>query len=192
MLPERAKEAQRQSLPERVVKKLGRNVLAELEDHEEFDKGQLQTLALVCKGKDKCPYGTDCPVSKPPVSERCPMEIYYQEKWFAEYCESYNIDPVDKSQASLVVSLISVEIQLMRQQSIIAKEGFEQMVVTESEDGRKKYDKKLHNVLQLIDQLEKRKATIIKEIRNSVSTKQTNQIVGDIAQILSMSKKSGE
>jgi DNA-directed RNA polymerase specialized sigma54-like protein len=48
------------------------------------------------------------------------------------------------------------------------------MVVTESEDGRKKYDKKLHNVLQLIDQLEKRKATIIKEIRNSVSTKQTN------------------
>lgn len=192
MLPERILDKKYQSLPERVVKRLGKNVLAEIEQQEHFDKGQLQTLQITCKGKDKCPYGTECPLSKPPVEERCQLEIYYQEKWFNEYSDQYNADVSNRSLVSLIISLVSVEIQLMRQQQIIAKEGFEQMIVTETEDGKKKFDKKLHNVIQLIDMLEKRKTSILKELSNAQTTKQTNQIVGDIAQLLSMTKKSGE
>ena len=193
MLPERIKKDGKQTLekphlPERLVQKIGSDALAQIEEQNEYEKGQLTTLVQYCRGKNKCPYGPECPIKNPPAGERCPLELYYQEKWFDEYVQSYNILPSDKKMQTLVVSLVAIEIQLMRQQAIIQQDGFEQTIVTETEDGRKKYDKKLHNVLTLINQLEDRKAKIMKQLDSMVQTKNTETIIGDLAQMLSKQK----
>ena len=195
MLPERItenkpeKQESKPHLPERLVKKIGQDVLAQIEEQSEYDKGQLNTLVQFCRGKQKCPYGPECPVKTPPAGERCPLELYYQEKWFDEYVSSYNVLPSDKKMQAFIVSLVQIEIQLMRQQSIIQSEGFEQVIVTETEDGRKKYDKKLHNVLTLINQLEDRKTKIMKQLDSLQQTKATQNIIGDLAQALSQQQK---
>lgn len=180
MLPDRVKNNQ---LPERIQKKIKPEVIQQIEEHEEFDKGQLQTLAMKCKGKDKCPYGIDCPLDKPKLGNRCQLEIYYQEKWFDDYIASFGLEPSNKTYTNLVVSLVQVEVQLMRQQSIIQEEGFQQTVVTETADGKKRYDKKLHNVLTLIEQLENRKVKILKELKGLQTQTNTEQIVGDLAKL---------
>lgn len=179
MLPDRVL----QTMSERTISKVGQQAIEQIAEKQEFDKGQLQTLQMICKGIDKCPYGTDCPLQQPEEHKRCQLEIVYQEKWYNEYQQQYGIEHNDKRYQSILTTLISIEIQLMRQQQIISKEGFEQIVVTETEDGKKKYDKKLHNVLQLIDKLEDRKLKVIKELKDVQVQQQTQQLLGDITQL---------
>ena len=188
MLPDRAKN-EMQHLPDRIQSKLGKDILAQIEEQTEYDRGQLQTIAQVCKGKESCQYGQECPLKQVETGQRCQLEIYYCEKWFNDYVESYNIEPQDRKLQQLVVSLVSIDIQLMRQQQIISRDGFEQYIVTEAENGGKKFDKRLHNVLTLVNQLEDRRTKVMKQLQEFVQSKQTQDVIGDIAQLLSYKDK---
>ena len=188
MLPDKVRNIS-QHLPERVQQRIGKDVLAQIEEQSEYDRGQLQTLAQFCKGKDSCQYGQECPIKDPTVGQRCQLELYYSEKWFNDYVESYNVEPSDRKLQQLIVSLVQVDIQLMRQQQIIQHDGFEQYIVTETEAGDRKFDKKLHNVLTLVNQLEDRRTKIMKQLSEFVQSKQTQDVIGDIAQLLSYKDK---
>lgn len=177
-------DLKRQSLPERVVKKIGVDQLQKIETNLDFDKGQLQTIAQICKGKEKCAYGSECPLQDQPVNQRCPVEIYYQERWAQDYRTSYAIDQTNRQYDQMIVSLVAVDIELLRARQIIQKEGFEEVVVTESED-KKRIEKKLHSVIQLINTLEDRKLKLIKELKGMLQQEQTTQIFGDLASRLS-------
>jgi len=55
--------------------------------------------------------------------------------------------------------------------------------------GDKKFDKKLHNVLTLVNQLEDRRTKVMKQLSEFVQSKQTQDVIGDIAQLLSYKDK---
>lgn len=172
-------------LPSRVFSKLKPEVIEAIErKNPHFDFGQLQTLQFLCNGKNKCPYRQDCPFDEQPVGERCQLELYYQEKWLSDYLRQFGISQTEKTLLSIVVSLVTVDIQLMRQQSQLQQEGFEQYIFVETEDGNKKVDKKLHNLLSLVDTLERRKISLIKQIKEDVGNQQTQKILGSIVDIL--------
>ena len=154
-----------------------------------MDLGQLATVQQICKGKEKCPYRRDCPFETPPVDEQCALEVYYQQKWTNEYMNEYGVFPGERQLMSLIQSLVSIDIQLMRQNAHISQEGLEQYIYVEDENGKKKVDKKLHNLFALIDQLEKRRQQLLKQIKEETQTKQAQQVFGNIVDLLSKNEK---
>lgn len=184
-------------LPERVMKKLSDKQMQEFEQNvNNFSNGQLQTQQMMCKGDaDKCPYRHDCPFYKSkeyPKGDRCPLELYYAQKWLDEYIKTFSINEEDKHHISLLVSLVVIEVQLMRQQQQVQAEGFEQNVVYKGKEETITIDKKLHNALLLIEQLENRKFKLYKMLQEISEQNKSYQMVGDISSILSKINKGGK
>lgn len=150
--------------------------------------GQLQTVQIKCKGKKKCVYEQDCPFEAPAVGQPCQLEVYYQQKWAADYMNEFGIFAGERQLMSLISSLVQTELQLMRQQAQLQNDGLEQIVITETESGDKRIDKKLHNMITLIDQLERRKIQLLKRIKEETEQRQTEQVVGNIVDLLSSMK----
>jgi len=156
-------------------------ILAKIEN---MAAGELYTGILHCNGLKKCPYKTDCPFisyklpakdneedsssdDMLPVGQKCPMEITLAKKWYEAYLDEFTSNQqLTRSLNQLVVTLVSIDIEIMRANSMIADEGFEQNVITETETGVK-YDKKLHNVLFHIENLQKRREKIITKLQQS-------------------------
>lgn len=179
-------------LPDRIMKKLSKEVIAQLERNQpDFELGQLATLQLVCKGQDKCPYKGRCPVQgNELLDESCPLELLYQRRWFNEYLDSFQVQQSDRQQASLINSLVATELQLMRQQQQLQHDGMEELVITESENG-KKIERKLHSIYQLVENLENRKVKLLKSLTELYGGQSVN-IVGDLSSLLSKFNKDGK
>lgn len=170
------------------MKKLSKELVNQLEQNQpEFELGQLSTLQLICKGTEKCPYKGRCPITDGLPGESCPLELLYQRRWYNEYTDSFQVQQNDKQQASLINSLVATELQLMRQQQQLQYDGMEELVITESEQG-KKIEKKLHSIYQLVENLENRKLKLLKSL-NELYGGQSVNIVGDLSSVLSKFNK---
>lgn len=173
---------------QKIESKIGIKRIEEIEQSPELLTGQVHTVQMRCNGKQKCPYGDECPVSEPPVGKKCALELYQQHNMYLQLIDKFNAHN-NETLKQLIRSLVSVEIQLARQNAIIQSEGFEQYIVTESEDGKKTVQKKLHNVTVLIDQLENRKVKILKQIQDEIQHSNATAIAGDLAQLFEYLKK---
>ncbi len=137
-------------------------------------RGSAYTGILDCFGPEKCVYGKSCPFYGTevdyPLLQKCPFERAMADAWMDDYVESLGIDTGDKAELVLVEKLVEIDIEEARARAKLAKEDFEQVVVTENENG-KRFERKLHNAVAYIEKLEKRRMTILKALMATRDTK---------------------
>jgi hypothetical protein len=133
------------------LEKLNKTQRAQLEKKaKRLSYGELYTTVMECKGIDKCPYGKRCPYylddeSLLPIGEDCLLEAKNSAEWFEQYIDEYNVDRYKRSEIQLVINLVSIDVEISRAKAQMAREGMEQLEVTETEKG-KTFSKKLHNL----------------------------------------------
>ena len=160
----------RKHLPKRVQRYLNEEQIKDLDNNKDIlARGDISTIQMMCRGKEKCPYGESCPFqnSAPPIGKPCPLEAMYQEQWLEDYIKAYGLDPGKKSHIALVQAIVTTDIELMRARAQLQYEGFEEHIYIEEEDEGKRrvrHEKKLHNLVELIDRLEKRKLQYLREL----------------------------
>jgi hypothetical protein len=137
-----------------------------------LQSGELYTVVKLCDGIEKCQYGKDCPLylegssEHVQLSEKCILEYEMAKNWFLQYLSEFDVKYENRSEISLLMSLVEIDIEIMRSNAAISKEGMEQTVVSEREDGRTVFDKKIHTLLSHVDNLHKRRDRVITKLHD--------------------------
>ena len=140
--------------------------------------------ALFCKGPDKCPFYSACPIpglddqgepeildlEEYPVGLPCIMETTYYRQMLAQYMESLDVEPANIVEMKLVEELATLELQKHRAQLIMSdgrsRGGRDYMLVdtktVQLEHGiAVEESTQLHPLIEMIDKLEKRRERIL-------------------------------
>lgn len=157
------------ALPERVQNMMMQRVM-------QLREGAVFTVAMECKGFERCPYGSRCPYKvqeglEPPIGETCPLEEYLSALWYEEYITEYEVKFGKRTEEQLVATLVMIDVELSRANAKIARDGMEQLVITEFEEGGKKIDTKLHTLYAHINNLHVRRDRIIETLSKKKSSK---------------------
>ena len=134
-----------------------------------MSRGLMYTGVTVCPkpGSDqygKCTFFAECPFSdaNKPYGHKCPIEMAYVQKWFDEYVKQLDVDMHNKTEVSMAERLAMIDLEEAKAYSTLANEGFEQKKITKEDEGGVSIERKLHNAVEYIDKLEKRKLSILK------------------------------
>jgi hypothetical protein len=149
-----------------------------------MSRGLMYTGVTVCPALDsaqygKCTFFAECPFSETqkPYGSRCPIEMAYVHKWFDEYVEQLDIDIHNRTEVSMAERLAMIDLEEAKAYKALAVDGFEEQKVTKSEDGVS-IERKLHNAVEYIDKLEKRKMSIFKSLAATRDSK-NKEMSGD-------------
>lgn len=134
-----------------------------------MSRGLMYTGVTVCPkpGSEqygKCTFFGECPFSNAdkPYGHKCPIEMAYVQKWFDEYVKQLDVDIHNKAEVSMIERLVMIDLEEAKAYAVLAREGFEQKKITKEEEGGMSIEKKLHNAVEYIDKLEKRKLSMLK------------------------------
>lgn len=127
--------------------------------------GVLFTFLLECKA-EKCIYGASCPfysTKKFPKGEKCPMERALAEKWTREYMEQFDVSFKERTDVTMIQTLVETDIEIMRAKAELASEGFREVVVTETETS-KTFSKKLNDLVMAVEKWHEKRMRILKAL----------------------------
>jgi hypothetical protein len=150
--------------------------------------GSGSLMALVCKGKEECPYAQKCPlaqIDKAPSGKPCPVENILFREFLVRYMEDLQVDPSNMGELAYCRELSETEILLMRvnkqlgksensdmtsiQQSI-TKGGdvIENQIVSPLLDVRERLVKRRERILKLMvgDRQEKYKEAAARKVKD--------------------------
>ncbi len=159
--------------------------------------GELYTDILMCKGLQACPYQNDCPLlleSEPSenyikVGEKCILELSLAKEWAKQYSFEYRIAANSRTQTQLVSSLVQIDIEIMRCNAFLSKEGFEQEIVMQKAGNIEIQSKQLHNLLSLIENLHKRREKVVSKL--SALTTEKTEAFDPVKYVEAIRKKMG-
>lgn len=166
----------------------GKTLSLTSQERQQFDvslkrmsRGLMYTGVTTCPkpGSDqsgKCTFFAECPfsTSQKPYGMKCPIEMAYVQKWFDEYVKQLDVDMHNKTEVSMSERLAMIDLEESKAYSVLANEGFEQKKITKEEEGGVSIERKLHNAVEYIDKLEKRKLSILKSFAATRDNKNKN------------------
>jgi len=130
---------------------------------EKFSGGSVYTAVLTCRGIERCPYAPECPFAPNyPEGRKCPVERALASKWFNEYRASLGVDMGNRSEVSMLHTMVGIELQLMRANAELSYQGMQQKVYKTSSDDSTIVERKEHSLLGTIGRLNDQKIKIIK------------------------------
>lgn len=130
-----------------------------------MSSGVLFTFLLECKA-EKCVYGVSCPfysTKKFPKGEKCPMERALAEKWTREYMEQFDVSFRDRTDVTMIQTLVEIDVEIMRAKAELSSEGFKEVVVTETERS-KTFSKKLNELIIAVEKWHEKRMRILKAL----------------------------
>lgn len=130
---------------------------------EKFSGGSVYTSVLTCRGEERCPYSPECPFApKYPEGQKCPVERALADKWFKEYMVSLAVDMSNRSEVSMLQTIVGIELHLMRANSELSYQGLQQKVYKSSGDDTTIIERKEHSLIATIGRLNDQKVKLIK------------------------------
>ncbi len=153
-----------------------------------MSRGLMYTGITVCPTSSsdqygKCTFFADCPFSdsNKPYGHKCPIEMAYVQKWFDEYVKQLDVDVHNKTEVSMAERLAMIDLEEAKAYSALAHEGFEQKKITKEDEGGISIERKLHNAVEYIDKLEKRKLSILKAFAATRESKSSDMQAGKLS-----------
>ncbi len=139
--------------------------------------GAAAKTPLMCGGEELCPFSEDCPFVelqrttgevKVPVGRKCPIEKELIAFWVARYMQTFDIDPENQAEISLVVELAELDIFDYRCSLILSRgenaEMTQEIVVGVDTQGRAITNEEIHKAFEIKERVKKRKHTILESL----------------------------
>ena len=130
-----------------------------------MSSGVLFTFLLECKGK-KCVYGSSFPfiqTERFPIGANFLMERALAEKWTKEYMEQFDVSFKDRTDVTMIQTLVEIDVEIMRAKAEISSDGFRELVVTETETS-KTFSKKLNDLVMAVEKWHEKRMRILKAL----------------------------
>ncbi len=135
-----------------------------------MSRGLMYTGVTICPAHGDPKYGSctffaECPFSNEdcPYGSKCPLEMAYVQKWFDEYVKVLDVDTHNRVESTMVERLAMIDLEESRAYKKLSAEGFEEQKITKADNGVT-IERKLHNAVEYIDKLERRKMSILKSL----------------------------
>lgn len=142
--------------------------------------GQYYLNNLICKGKDKCPYGNMCPFEKEPIDTKCPYEQWLQHNTLNGIIDSLNIDMNNKIELNMQMDMQQIDVMIQRQEAELQASTMLITVVRSDKDGGKSFEKKENPLLTIVERLKKQKYQLIKSFNATRDTKSRTEEKEDV------------
>ena len=139
--------------------------------------GAAAKTPLMCGGEEICPFSEDCPFveledktgeKKVPVGRKCPIEKELIAFWVARYMQTFEIDPENQAEISLVVELAELDIFDYRCSLILSRaenaEMTQEVVVGVDTAGNPISNEEIHKAFEIKERVKKRKHTILESL----------------------------
>jgi hypothetical protein len=130
---------------------------------EKFSGGSIYTSVVMCRGEERCSYSPECPFAPDyPEGKKCPVERALANKWFQEYMVSLGVDMSNRSEVSMLQTIVAIELHLMRANSELSYQGLQQKVYKSAGDDTTIIERKEHSLIATIGRLNDQKIKLIK------------------------------
>ncbi len=139
--------------------------------------GAAAKTPLMCGGEEICPFSEDCPFveledktgeKKVPVGRKCPIEKELIAFWVVRYMQTFEIDPENQAEISLVVELAELDIFDYRCSLILSRaenaEMTQEVVVGVDTAGNPISNEEIHKAFEIKERVKKRKHTILESL----------------------------
>ena len=139
--------------------------------------GAAAKTPLMCGGRELCPFSEDCPFveleilsgeNKVPVGRKCPIEKELIAFWVVRYMQTFEIDPENQAEISLVVELAELDIFDYRCSLILSRaenaEMTQEVVVGVDTAGNPISNEEIHKAFEIKERVKKRKHTILESL----------------------------
>jgi hypothetical protein len=139
--------------------------------------GAAAKTPLMCGGEEICPFSEDCPFVelqrstgdiKVPVGRKCPIEKELIAFWVARYMQTFDIDPDNQAEVSLIVELAELDIFDYRCSLILSRaenaEMTQEVVVGVDTAGNPISNEEIHKAFEIKERVKKRKHTILESL----------------------------
>ena len=139
--------------------------------------GAAAKTPLYCAGENVCPFAEDCPLVEiqresgdvvVPVGRKCPIEKELIAYWAAKYMQSFDIDPNNQAEVSLVTELAELDIFDYRASLILSRaenaEMTQEIVVGVDPEGRPISNEEIHKAFEIKERVKKRKQAILESL----------------------------
>lgn len=139
--------------------------------------GAAAKTPLYCAGEEVCPFANDCPFveiqratgeRKVPVGRACPIEKELIAYWVAKYMQSFEVDPENQAEVSLITELAELDIFDYRCSLILSRgenaEMTQSIVVGVDAQGRPISNQEIHKAFEIKERVKKRKHTILESL----------------------------